>query len=73
MPIPLLEYSPTSQNHRVIGYEIPGEEQPKIYNSENLLSGAKMDELIQAALPIAKCLTNNRCSVVIVKKNWNRS
>ena len=49
MPIPLLEYSPTSQNHRVQAYEIPGEEQPKIYNSENLLSGAKMDELIQAA------------------------
>ncbi len=49
MSIPLLEYSPTSQNHRVLGYEIPGEEQPKIYNSENLLSGAKMDELIQAA------------------------
>ena len=38
MPIPLLEYSPTTQNHRVAGYEISGEEQPKIYNSENLLS-----------------------------------
>ena len=49
MSIPLLEYSPTSQNQRVIGYEIPGEEQPKIYNSENLLSGAEMDELIEAA------------------------
>ena len=49
MSIPLLEYSPTSQNQRVIGYELPGEEQPKIYNSENLLSGAEMDELIEAA------------------------
>jgi len=49
MSIPLLEYSPTSQNHRVIGYEIPGDEQPKIYNSENLLSGAEMDALIAAA------------------------
>ncbi len=49
MSIPLLEYSPTSQNHRVLGYEIPGEEQPKIYNSENLLSGAEMDEMIEAA------------------------
>ncbi len=49
MSIPLLEYSPTSQNHRVIGYEIPGEEQPKIYNSENLLSASEMDDLIEAA------------------------
>ena len=49
MSIPLLEYSPTSQNHRVVGYEIPGEEQPKIYNSENLLSASEMDELIEAA------------------------
>ena len=49
MSIPLLEYSPTSQNHRVAGYEISGEEQPKIYNSENLLSPSEMDELIQAA------------------------
>ncbi len=49
MSIPLLEYSPTSQNHRVLGYEIPGEEQPKIYNRENLLSAAEMDELIDAA------------------------
>ena len=49
MSIPLLEYAPTSQNQRVSGYEIPGEEQPKIYNSENLLSGAEMDELIEAA------------------------
>ncbi len=49
MSIPLLEYAPTSQNQRVSGYEIPGEEQPKIYNSENLLSGAEMGELIEAA------------------------
>ncbi len=49
MAIPLLEYSPTSQNHRVAGYEISGEEQPTIYNSENLLSPSGMDELIHAA------------------------
>ena len=49
MSIPLLEYAPTSQNHRVIGYEIPGEEQPKIYTSENLLTDSEMDELIEAA------------------------
>ncbi len=49
MSIPLLEYAPKCQNHRVTGYEIPGEEQPKIYTSENLLSGAEMDDLIDAA------------------------
>ena len=49
MSIPLLEYTPTSQNHRVTGYEIPGEEQPKIYTMENLLSGTEMDGLIEAA------------------------
>ena len=49
MSIPLLEYSPTSQNHRVDGYEISGEEKPTIYSSENLLSPSEMDELIQAA------------------------
>lgn len=49
MSIPLLEYSPTSQNQRVTSYEVPGEEQPRIYSSENLLSGAEMDDLITAA------------------------
>lgn len=49
MSIPLLEYSPTSQNHRVDGYEVLGEEQPTIYSSENLLSPSEMDELIHAA------------------------
>lgn len=49
MSIPLLEYSPRSQNQRVNGYEISGEEQPRIYNTENLLSSSEIDELIQAA------------------------
>jgi len=49
MSIPLLEYSPSSQNHRVDGYEISGEEEPTIFSSENLLSPSEMDELIQAA------------------------
>lgn len=49
MSIPLLEYTPTSQNQRVAGYEVPGEEQPKIYSTENMLSGTAMDELIWAA------------------------
>lgn len=49
MSIPLLDYSPTSQNQRVVGYEISGEEQPKIYSSQNLLSSTEMDVLIDAA------------------------
>jgi phycobilisome rod-core linker protein len=47
--IPLLEYSPSSQNQRVKGYEIPGDEQPRIYSTENLLSSSDMDNLIEAA------------------------
>ena len=35
--IPLLEYTPISQNQRVAGYEVPGDEQPRIYSTENLL------------------------------------
>ncbi len=49
MALPLLEYSPTSQNQRVSGYEVPGDEQPRIYSTENLLSATDMDNLIEAA------------------------
>lgn len=49
MAIPLLEYQPISQNVRVTGYEVAGEEQPKIYTSENMPSGTNWDELIWAA------------------------
>ncbi len=49
MAIPLLEYSPSSQNQRVVGYEVPGEEQPRVYSTENLLSTTELDELIEAA------------------------
>lgn len=49
MAIPLLEYAPKSQNTRVEAYEIGGDEQPKIYSTENLLSATDMDELIEAA------------------------
>ena len=49
MPIPLLNYAPKTQNERVVGYEIAGEEQAKIYSAENLLSASEMDDLIWAA------------------------
>lgn len=47
--IPLLEYSPISQNQRVAGYEVPGDEQSRIYSTENLLSPTDLDILIEAA------------------------
>ncbi len=49
MAIPLLEYSPISQNNRVAGYEVPGDEQSRIYSTDNMLSPADMDTLIEAA------------------------
>jgi phycobilisome rod-core linker protein len=49
MSLALLSYNPSSQNQRVAGYEIFGDEQPRIYNTEHLLAGGEMDNLIQAA------------------------
>ncbi|NET81849.1 MAG: phycobilisome rod-core linker polypeptide CpcG [Moorea sp. SIO1F2] len=49
MTIPLLEYPPSSQNQRVAGYEVPGDEQPKLYTTAHLLSPSQMDDLIRAA------------------------
>lgn len=49
MAIPLLEYSPKSQNARVAGYEVGGDEQTRIYNSESVLSSDDMNQLIEAA------------------------
>jgi phycobilisome rod-core linker protein len=49
VPIPLLEYAPSSQNQRVPGFEVGWEEQPRIYDTENLLSVSDLDLLISAA------------------------
>jgi phycobilisome rod-core linker protein len=49
MAIPVLSYSPSSQNQRVKGYEIPGEEQPRIYSTKILSSARDIDDLIWAA------------------------
>ncbi|MBF2087718.1 MAG: phycobilisome rod-core linker polypeptide [Synechococcales cyanobacterium K44_A2020_017] len=49
MNLPLLDYAPSSQNQRVIGYEVPGDEQPRSFTTENMLSPSEMDDLIQAA------------------------
>lgn len=49
MAIPLLSYSPSSQNQRVASYEVAGDNQPRIYSSDNLLSASDLDNLIEAA------------------------
>nr|YP_009295716.1 phycobilisome rod-core linker polypeptide [Mastocarpus papillatus]AOL58200.1 phycobilisome rod-core linker polypeptide [Mastocarpus papillatus] len=50
MSIPILNYSFSTQNQRVNGFEyFPGEEQPKIYTTENLPTAIEMDEIIWAA------------------------
>ncbi|MEO0539592.1 MAG: phycobilisome rod-core linker polypeptide [Cyanobacteria bacterium P01_A01_bin.105] len=50
MPLPLLNYGPSSQNARVEGYEVPGDDQPKIYSAEAITPYSDtMDELIEAA------------------------
>ncbi|WP_017661083.1 phycobilisome rod-core linker polypeptide [Baaleninema simplex] len=49
MALPLLNYTPKSQNVRVAGYEVPGDEQPYIFDTENLPSGGGMEEVIWAA------------------------
>ena len=49
MSLPMLAYGPVTCNHRVSGYEVAGEEQPRIYSSETLGSGQEMDDLIYAA------------------------
>lgn len=49
MSIPLLEYAPSSQNQRVQGFEISGDEQPRLYTTDHVLSGHEFDDLIAAA------------------------
>nr|AOM68140.2 phycobilisome rod-core linker protein [Rhodochaete parvula]ARO91258.1 phycobilisome rod-core linker polypeptide [Rhodochaete parvula] len=50
MSIPLLNYSLSTQNQRVDGFESYfGEEQPKVYSTDNLLTSFEMDQVIWAA------------------------
>ena len=49
MSIPILNYSLATQNQRVNGFEAnPGEEQPKVYTTDNLPTAYEMDEIIWA-------------------------
>lgn len=49
MSIPLLEYKPSSQNQRVDGYEVPGEDTPYIYRLEDCVDQTDITNLIWAA------------------------
>lgn len=49
MPLPLLEYTPTSCNTRVPSFERPGDEQPRRYSTERSLSADEKGDLIEAA------------------------
>jgi phycobilisome rod-core linker protein len=49
MAIALLTYPLSSQNQRVKGFEVPGDEQPRAYTTDNLLRAGDMDALIHAA------------------------
>lgn len=49
MALPLLSYSPASQNVRVAAYEVPGDEQPRVFSTDDLLDSTDMDALIEAA------------------------
>ncbi len=49
MAIPLLAIKPSSQNHRVSGFEISNEDTPTIYRSEDLTDSGSIKALIWAA------------------------
>ena len=47
--LPLLNYSPSSQNQRVAGYDVGGDEQPRVFSTDDLLDSTSMGALIDAA------------------------
>lgn len=48
MSLSLMSYPLSSQNQRVNGYEMPGDEQPRIYTTDNLPQGSDVDNIIWA-------------------------
>lgn len=48
MSIPLLEVTPTSQNQRVEGYEVPDEDEPKLYRLTDATFETAIQDLIWA-------------------------
>jgi phycobilisome rod-core linker protein len=49
MSITLLTYTPKSQNNRVQGFEVPGDEHSRIFTTDNLLATLDLDNLILVA------------------------
>ena len=49
MAIPRLDYAPRSQNQRVEGFEVPGDEQSQIFSAETLTTTFEIELLIRAA------------------------
>jgi phycobilisome rod-core linker protein len=49
MPIPLLDYTTSSRNHRVNGFEVPGDENAHLFTTDYPLSNNDFEILIQAA------------------------
>lgn len=49
MSIPLLEVTPTTQNQRVAGYEVPDEDDSRVYRFTTVASDPEINELIWAA------------------------
>lgn len=49
MTLPLLTYAPSSQNHRVESYEVPGEEHSGIFTLEQNHDVSDLDALVTAA------------------------
>jgi phycobilisome rod-core linker protein len=47
--IPLLSYAPSSQNSRVAAFTVPGDDQPRLFSTDNILSPTDLDVLIEAA------------------------
>ena len=48
MSIPLLEITPISQNQRVEGYEVPDEDDPRVYRLTDVTSDTEINDLIWA-------------------------
>lgn len=49
MALQQLQYEPTSQNQRVKGFEVPGDEQPRAFSVDTVLDDGEIQDLIRAA------------------------
>jgi phycobilisome rod-core linker protein len=49
MSLPVLKYNPSSQNQRVAGFEVAGDEQPRIFSTDMVLSALGFEALINSA------------------------